>query len=307
VPRRSRLLAVASVAGLLLTGCGGIQARKERAERIIDSVDKAVAAKTAQVTLTAHPKLRLDRNERLAAGASAARATPTQVVSAQADLAGDRVAYLAPAADGVSGGAVVIYSGNTIFVRRAAQTAGAGASTQRPWVRLDLTTIDPDEIDNSEVEVAEAARRLQHIAGVDNPLFLLKLLRGTLTGSVDDLAEDSVRGVPTRHYRLNIDREKAVKDEDEDVQDAYEALFKTFFATRTVFPGEVWLDDEGVPRRYEITLKSSVRRHALADIELTVELFDLGQPVQIALPGKGETAKVDGLGSLVQALTGGGE
>lgn len=295
------MLALAVAAAVVLPGCGGIKERKEQADRIIDSVDKAIAARSAQMEVSAQAQLKIDGAERLLnGGGPAGAAAPSVRRSAQADLGADRVAYLTVGGDGAAE-TVRIFSGTTIYARRVGPAA---ASTQRPWVRLDLTAIDPEEIDN-DIEVADALRRVQETAGFDNPLFLLKLLRGTLSGSVEDLGQEEVRGIPTRHYKLNIDREKAVRDEDEEIQDAYEAVFKSMFATRTVFPGEVWLDDQGLPRKYSVTLKSKVRRRALADFLLTVEMFDIGQPVQIVLPPKRETARVDGLGSLAQAVGGG--
>lgn len=296
----ARLLALATALAVALAGCGGIRERKERAERIIDSVDRAVDAKSAQMEVSATVKLKLEGAQRLAAGGGDNSAAPAVKYAAQADFARDRVAYLA-LGEGTSPQAVRVYSGTTMFARRL----DVDTETQRPWVRLDLTSVDPDEIDNGDVEIAEALRQVSQTQGFDNPLFLLKLLRGTLSGSVEEVGTEEVRGVPTTHYEFNIDREKAVRDEDEDVQDAYEALFKSMYATRTVFPGEVWLDEEGLPRRYTVVLKPALRRRALVDIRITVEMFEVGQPVNITLPGKQETAKVDGLGGLYQAISGG--
>ena len=289
----TRLVAAATAAVLLLTGCGSIKERLERADRIIDSVDKAVAARSAQMTVSSRVDVRL-------APTTGSAPAQEETVAAQADLAHDRVAYLVVDPAGAPQ-AVRIYSGNTIYARRLDEV-----DAKRPWARLDLTSLDPDDIDNRDVELSDAGRRLQRARGLDNPLLLLKLLRGTLSGSVDEVGREDVRGVPTTHYRLNVDREKAVKDEDEDVQDAYEALFKTLFVTRTVLPGEVWLDDEGLPRRYTLTVKPNLRRRSLADIRFAVEVFDVGQPVRIELPGKGETVEVDGLGGLAQAIGGPG-
>ena len=299
--RLVRLLAVATAGALVLGGCAGIKERKERADRVIDSVDKAIAAQSAQMTVSQTVEVKLDRADRLAAGGMPADAASTETAfTAHADLARGRVAYLV-AGPGGAAEPFRMYSGTTVYARRV----GAQATTNpRPWVRLDLTRIDPDDIDN-EVEVAEAVRRLAQIQAIENPLFLLRLLRGTLSGSVEEVGREQVGGVPTTRYRLNIDREKAVKDDAEDVQDAFETVFKSVFATRTVLPGEVWLDDDGLPRRYTVTLKSNVRRRALADFRLTVELLAIGEPVQIALPDASETAEVEGLGDLTQTVTGG--
>jgi hypothetical protein len=299
--KRAIALAVAASLGLALGGCGGIQARKERSDRIIDSVDRVTAARSALMTVSSEVTMKLARGELLAAGGGVvAPALPVRTFPVQADLGHDTAAYLA-AGPGGTAAAVRIYAGTTVYAHRTS------ATTTRPWVRLDLRSLDPDDIDHSDVAVAEAVRSLQGVQTIENPLLLLKLLRGTLSGSVDEVGTESVGGVPTHHYKLNIDREKALEDEDEDVQDAYEAVFKSMFATRLVFPGEVWLDDEGLPRRYAVTLKPKVRRKDIADLRLTVELSDIGRPVDIALPGKAETARVEDLGALTQAITGAGE
>ena len=300
--RAARLVALplALVMTLAMGGCGGIKERKERADRVIGSVDKAIAAKSAQMVVSSSFELKLDQAERLAAGgATADAANGERSFPVHADLANGRAVYLVRGADGTAQ-PFRLYAGTTIYARRALDQA----ATTRPWVRLDLTGIDPDEIDN-EIELADAVRRIAQVQAIENPLFLLHLLRGTLSGSVEVVGEEQVGGVETTHYRLNIDREKAVKDDDEEVQDAYETLFKSMFATRTVFPGEVWLDDNGVPRKYSVTLKSKVRRRSLADFRLTVEMLDIGGPVQIVVPDKSETSTVEGLGDLTQFVAGG--
>jgi hypothetical protein len=256
-------------------------------------------------------RVRLDIGGASDAGAAAVGGTAESpaggrqplALSAAADLRHDRVAYVVAQPGGATE-AVRIYAGTTIYARRAGQTASN--KTQRPWVRLDLKGIDPDDIDNSSIELVDAIGRLQESAGFDNPLFLLTLLRGALSGSVEAVGHETIGGVSTTHFRFNVDREKAVRDEDEDVQDAYETVFKSIFATRTVFPAEVWLDAQGLPRRYSLTLKANLRRHSIADLVLTVELVDVGQPVDVALPAKSETVKVENLGGLAQAVTGGG-
>jgi hypothetical protein len=301
--RRVLALATVGVLVLVLGGCGSIKERKENADRIIDSVDAATAAKSARMAVAVDVDIRLDGAEGKLAGASGlAGDRPVVTAVATADLRQGRVAYVATGADGASE-ATRIDAGTTIYARRPAQTATN--APQRPWVRVDLIGIDPDDIHNEEVELADAARRPGQSAGFDNPLFLLTLLRGALSGSVEEVGQEVVGSVPTTHFKLNIDREKAVRDDDEDVQDAYEVIFKSIFATATVLPAEVWLDAQGLPRRYALTLKSKLRRRPIADIKLMVELLDVGQPVDIALPDKRETVRVEGLGGLVQALTGG--
>lgn len=300
--RGLRAVALTTAVVVAFGGCGGIKARKDRADRIIHSVDKAIGAGSAQMAVSTKAVVKLDRTDRLVAGGARAAAIPATSLAAQADLAHGRVAYITPNRDGAPE-AVRIYAGTTIYARRISPAAKA----ERPWVRLNLTSVDPDQIDNQDIQVADAVRRLREAQGFDNPLFLLSLLRGTLSGSVDRIGAEPIRGVPTTHYKLNIDREKAVKHYPQRVQDAYEAVFKSLFATRTVFPGEVWLDRDGRPRQYSVTLKSRVRRTALVDFHLTVELFDLGQPVQIVLPTKRETVVVDGLGGLARAVSGGAQ
>jgi hypothetical protein len=302
------VLALVTAVALCVGGCGSIKERKENAERIIDSVDAATAAKSAQMVVSIDVKLTLKGADRQLAGVAASNATADgpgtavrRTLPAAADLRNDRVAYFVTRPDGATE-AARIYQGTTIYARRASQPAAASA--QRPWVRLDLTGIDPDEIDSDDVELADAVRRVGETQGFDSPLFLLKLFRGALSGSVKEVGAENLGGVPTTHFTLNLDREKALRDEDEDVQDAYEVVFKSVFATRNVFPGEVWLDEQGLPRRYSLTLKSNLRRRSIADLKLTVELFDVGRPVDIALPAKSETAKVEDLGNLLDAILG---
>jgi hypothetical protein len=292
----------------LLTGCGSIQERKSRADRVIKSVDLALHAKTARLIVSEQVELVLEGEQFDVLRAEADRRPPVRLY-AEADFEHERVAYLATLEPGRPPQAYAVYSGTTVFRRKpvaASSSPPASAKRFRPWVSLNLDTIDPDDIDNSAVEVSEAARRTQTFRTLNNPLFLLSLLRGTLSGSVDVVGRESVHDIETTHYRFNIDREKAVDDEDERVQDVYESLFKSAFATAVVMPAEAWLDERGVAHRFRITLKSRLRRQNIADIHLTVDLFEMGAPLSVALPDKAETVKVGDLGALVQATSAAG-
>ena len=301
-----RVVATTLVLVNLGTACGAARDKRDTAERIISSVDRATDSKTAELQVTRRVDIKLSKQEQRLMGAVAgggAAAPPETSVNALADLANDRVEYVVPVTPGAAPEPIVIYSGMTIYQRRFGQNDGSSA--KRPWVVLDLQTVDPDDIDNSSLQVNEAQQRIQAMQVVNNPMFFLRLLRGTLTGSVREIGPDPVRDIPATHFKLNVDREKAVEDEDEEVKDAYTAMFKSMAVNPIVLPAEVWLDKDGRPLRFKVKMTPTIRRRELMDLTFAVELYNFGAPIDIALPGPKETVKVEGIGSLAQAARSG--
>jgi hypothetical protein len=331
VNARRRVAAVAIAIAITGTGCASLGERKAQADRIIESASLAIASGTANLTLTQRTTLRPEAfgNRQRGGGAAAATTLPAAEhdgavkVPAPSDAAGDaagvtgvggtsantievsipgvadlkrdRVAMLL-LQDGVEPQPVTVFDGTSLYLRRGQAAGGAGAA--RPWARLDLAKIDPDDIDNSGTTITEASERLGTFQAAGSPVFLLRLLRGTLSGSVRNVGVEEIDGVRTTHYKMNVDREKATEDEPESLARTYEAVFKSMFVGSVVLPGEVWLDDQGLPRRFAVTFEPKIRRRTFAEITLQIDLRDFAAPLEVAVPARSETVRVEGFGSL---------
>ena len=100
---RPLALSLAVVMAVGLGGCAGIRERKERADRVIGSVDRAIAAGSAQMIVSSSIEIKLDRAEQLAAGGATAGApNGARSFPVQADLANGRAVYLVRGADGAA-------------------------------------------------------------------------------------------------------------------------------------------------------------------------------------------------------------
>jgi hypothetical protein len=127
-------------------------------------------------------------------------------------------------------------------------------------------------------------------AGTYDPSKILDSLRG-VRGEPEVVGEEEVRGVATTHYRATIDVERAVAQAPEEQRTQVEAALEQLGDPEIPeIPVDIWLDDDGLPRRLSIDLG-----HAPAGVlgdagamTLTMEVFGYGEPVDIEIPSADE-------------------
>jgi hypothetical protein len=233
-------------------------------------------------------------NTNRAGGIGAQQVSPP--IGVQVDFTRDR-AEMVPLHSGTPGQAspLVIYSHWSLYrysapAKAPAVAAEPAAPTQpaapnaddseadvpRVWTKLDFASIDP-----------KARATLQNLTTFPSvsPSLLVRFLKGALTGSVKTLGQESIDGVPTTHYRFNIDRDKAVQGmHDKDKQIVTLLLQRSGFTGSVFRKAEVWLDDQGRARRLVIHFHQAVGRSDAADIGFRLTLSDFGKPVAIELP-----------------------
>jgi hypothetical protein len=110
-------------------------------------------------------------------------------------------------------------------------------------------------------------------------------------GEVEDLGEETVRGVATTRYRGSIDlhRYAELLREESKVAGAreYEQLAKSIPAP---IPVEAWLDSDGLVRRMRMVMDLPIAAGApTMKMDLTMEFFDFGITPEIDLPAASET------------------
>jgi hypothetical protein len=123
----------------------------------------------------------------------------------------------------------------------------------KPWVRLDLDEGEED------------------LFSVFDPVALLEMLRSA-SRKTEHEGDDLVRGVPTEHFRLTVDRKKA------------ELLAEDDEGPETV-PVDVWIDADSVVRR--------IRSEEPPDTTWTMEFYDFGAAVQIEAPPQDRVGEID--------------
>lgn len=159
----------------------------------------------------------------------------------------------------------------------------------KPWVAMDLDTFYEDQVGASYSEL-EAT----------NPTGQLEALKDV--GSVKKIGEEKVRGADTTHYRAVTDLKEAAKDGGPDVRKAYEKMMEQLGTSK--LPTEVWIDEEGRARRFQMdtTTKVPTPDPATGEItemevqmSITQEMFDFGTPINVSPPPQDKTMTQDEL------------
>lgn len=114
------------------------------------------------------------------------------------------------------------------------------------------------------------------------PTDTLSSLQST-TGDVSEIGTETVRGVETTHYRATIDLEKAAAEGPKELRDTMSRVAELTGISQ--IPVEVWIDDEGLVRRYSQTWNQKLPQGAgRMQTEITMDLFGFGPRVQVDAP-----------------------
>ncbi|MEY2473311.1 MAG: hypothetical protein QOK28_2640 [Actinomycetota bacterium] len=280
--RRSRtaLTTIAFVAVTLLASGCALGDKQAMAERISDAADKAIAAGSisGQYDYTFKP---LNTPAGLGA-ALGARGVAKRVAPVAVNFATNR-SRLALA------DTKLIYSRSTVYGRKL-----AAASSGRPWVRLNFAHLERD--DSSRLSPGS------FLAVPYNLTFQVRLLKGALTGSVEKLGSARVAGVPTVHYKMNVDFEKAAKGLPDKSVLGLEKVFRANSFKGSVYKAEVWIDAAGLPRRIVVRLKQEITKNETYAFTANMLVDKAGGHVDIQRPDLEQIAEVANLPQLVQAL-----
>jgi hypothetical protein len=148
------------------------------------------------------------------------------------------------------------------------------------WIRFDAEEL----AEQSGIDVDQ----LTGGAGGSNPADILAGLEGISEDGIDEVGSEEVRGVDTTHYAGEIDMEAALQQledagaegvMDDEAMDRFQELYGD-----TAIPVDVWIDDDGLARRM-----SMVAPAAGEEVEITIEMFDYGEPVDIEVPDESDS------------------
>ena len=165
-----------------------------------------------------------------------------------------------------------------------------GAPT--PWVSLDPSKMDP----------AAAAQFGGFGAGTTDPSAYAGLFAGVF--DVKASSDADIDGIATTRYTGTIDLQKVLEgfaevvgeDADAKTTEQLEAAVEQFEALGIdgKIPFQIWIDDEGLPRRQRITMDFGdlVPGAGEAQMEMTVDYSAFGDPVDVELPKASEVTDV---------------
>jgi LppX_LprAFG lipoprotein len=189
---------------------------------------------------------------------------------------------------GMMGGEMEIVMDDGVIYMRS--PAFEGAPT--PWVSLDPSKMDP----------AAAAQFGGFGAGTTDPSAYAGLFAGVF--DVDASGEADIDGIATTRYTGTIDLQKVLEgfaevvgeEADAKTTEQLEAAVEQFEALGIdgKIPFQIWIDDEGLPRRQRITMDFGdlVPGSGDANMEMTVDYSAFGEPVDVELPKASEVTDV---------------
>ena len=302
--RSLRALAAATVVlALPMTACG-LGDKEGYADAIIGATEQAFDAGTAVGTLSVSMQV-IETPEGIASvggvqlGGDMAEAAQAQMMqesqallaAVELDLERDRASLTIPGVDLP----FVLFDGMDAYGRRY----DAGERDARPWVRVDL-----EDLDEGGSELSPTDDQPFIGAYAISPVALLDLAAGPLTGSIERVGQEEIDGVPVTRYDANFDIEKVLRDTrrgrwPEERREALEDVLDVLTVRGTTHKGQVWIDEEGNPRRFKLRLREEPIRKFLLDVIIQLDLTDIGGAAEVDVPTPQERIEI---GNVVQFL-----
>jgi hypothetical protein len=158
-----------------------------------------------------------------------------------------------------------IANGNVLYLR---SPAFAQATTQdKQWVKLNLSALSNGQGSTDLSGILDAA---------PSPTNALAYLQGSST--VKKVGPESVGGVPTTHYTVSANLDRAAEHASGSTRDTVRGVIAKS-GVRSL-PLDVWLDGNGYIRKVRYNELAGRRQAA----EVTMRLHDFGAPVTINAP-----------------------
>ncbi|HUR49159.1 MAG TPA: hypothetical protein VMY88_06470 [Acidimicrobiales bacterium] len=160
--------------------------------------------------------------------------------------------------------------GSVVYMKMPGSELG-----NRPWIKFDLEALGESGAPVPSLNPAS-----------NDPRGVLDALRG-VSGEVQEVGEQSVRGVATTHYRATVDLEKAQDEVPKERRDDFAAFSEQLGIEE--LPIDVWVDEEGRARRFAYEVETPAAGGTPASqVDLVIELFDFGVDVEVKAPPESE-------------------
>jgi hypothetical protein len=151
---------------------------------------------------------------------------------------------------------------------------------EETWVRVDVAA--SGEAAGLDVDAL--------VEGQTGPAALLQQLRGA-AGDIEELGEEDVRGVSTTRLRVIVDTERAIENSPPETREQLRA-FSEASGMPPEYPMEVWIDDDGLPRRLSTVVEVEDEQVGTVTQQTVLELYDFGIRVDIEEPADDEVVEL---------------
>lgn len=163
----------------------------------------------------------------------------------------------------------------------------------RPWVRLDLDDLNAGsgELDPFGENTVQAITAL-------HPAVVTDLVGGSLTGSIETREQEQVAGVAATRYEVNVSIDKALSNTrrsryPEKRREIVEELIELLGIDGDLHAAEIWIDDDGLLRRFSVALVQRPAPRIKFALVVTVDYETYDGTFTDALPSPQEVLTVD--------------
>lgn len=185
----------------------------------------------------------------------------------------------------------MVQDGDTVYMKSSMLTGLMGSDKE--WVKLDATDMGDSGMGGS-------------LSGSNDPTAMFEALRGVSSG-IETVGTETIDGVETTHYRATIDLQKAIAAAPEDQQAEMKASLSELGMAE--MPVDVWVDGDGLARRMTLSFDFAAmsgmgsdpeteKMFKGASMEMSMDMYDYGQPVNIQIPPANQVADMGDLGDL---------
>lgn len=283
------LAALVALLAFAASGCGGSAVAVPELTSLTQVAQKSSATDTARFELSIEASLP-GMGDELSLSAEGGFDTPARRAQMSVDLSS--IAELMKGLGASLGGTVTgdlgepedwkldaIQDGDTAYIRfpLIAKELPPGKS----WIKGDA----------SELSSADAGQLSQFgsLAGTD-PRDVFGILKA-VSGSIEPVGSEEIRGVATSHYRATIDPAKVGQLIPAEQQQSLGGLDQAAKqAGLTELPLDIWIDADQRVRKLSLDLDvKQPGSDASLKAALVVEFYDYGVPLDLELPPAGET------------------
>src|SRR3954452_1970599 len=289
-PFRALVAALVAVLAVVAAGCGSNAGGVPELSSFTSVAQTSAAADSASFSVNASltiPGL----SKPLEGSAEGGFDTPAKRVHVKADLSS--FAALLETMGSALGGTVtgdlgdpgdwkleLIQDGDTAYVNFPPLHAQLPAG--KTWVKgdaKDLSSADAGQL-----------KQFGSLAGTD-PRDVFGLLKA-VSGSIESVGTEEIRGAETSHYRATIDTAKVEKLVPSEQRQGLGALDQTAKqAGLAELPLDIWIDADQRVRKLSIDVDAKQPgTDESAKASLVVELYDYGKPLEVELPPADQVA-----------------
>ena len=144
--------------------------------------------------------------------------------------------------------------------------AGRGGSAT-PWISVPVSAV-LSTAGQSQLAAGDPSQALNQLSSLTN---------------VTAVGSDTIRGVHTTHYTATADPSKSLAN----LAPSLRATVQSAIGGIATVPVDIWLDDQGLPRRFRSTITTTTQGTSVTATS-TYELFDYGKPVTVTVPPAGQ-------------------